>query len=477
MSDEPISPPHDDAVEESLLGTILLFPDEAGPIVLPSLKAEDWYQECHQAVARFLMQSIEDGRTADAVTLAHYIRETGIPLDSSFVPKIMDAAPSGANIGAQVEIIRELSLKRRLIATGSVLEEEGRNGRRAVEVLAAHRVRVEDLERETVGRNALRSWTAPDLLKAEIPEPISLVGDHLLDQGGLSVISGKGGLGKSNLMLALSVDITLGGREWLRVPLPEEKCRTLYLWGEGGDYFAKKRLQLLEEEAEKADGCLMVVPREITPDLRESSAIAELKQLLTAHKPHLVVIDHISEWSGGMDDSDNAQMKVFLRVLGGLRRFSGAHFSVIAHNRKPGENSKRGDQSEVRGASALTSAADTVIMLDAEPGDRIRVTWSKVKNTGRPEPLICKYQPETGRYLIETTGVSDARTVADRIKEALFNAGERLTLKQILTDVGVSERTGRRYMDKLVSSGEVTEDPGIGVPNLYSLPDKPFTAP
>ena len=313
MSESP-SAPNDAEVEKALLGTLLLFPGEAGPLILQTLRPSDFFHEGHQVVARLLMQAFEDARNHDAVTLSHALRSEGVDLGVNFIPDIMDAAPTCANVERMVTIVKELALTRGVInagaelkARGQALHTDGVNGKRVSEVLADHRVRVEDLERESIGANTMKSWTAPELLDADIPEPISLVGNHLLDQGGLSIISGKGGLGKSNLMLALCVDQSAGGgKEWLRVPLPAEPLRTLYLWGEGGSYFAKKRLHLLEAEARQAPGCRVVVPREVTPDLRESSAVAELKQLLTSHKPHLVVIDHISEWSGGMNDSDNA---------------------------------------------------------------------------------------------------------------------------------------------------------------------------
>ena len=461
--------PHDAEVEEALLGELLLWPDDAGLLILPTLRPEDFYGSVNRDIARFLMQSIEDARPADAVTLNHHLRHQHIEAPDDLIPRLMDAAPTGANIAGHVEILKELSLKRGVIAAGQRFMEEGRNGKRVVDVLADHRVRVEDLERDAAGAGDLRSWTAPDLLAADIKEPISLVGNHLFDQGGLSLTSGKGGLGKSNLMLALCVDLAIGGREWLRTALPAEGCRTMYLWGEGGDYFAKKRLELLEAEARQAKGCLVVVPKEVTPDLRDPSAIGEMKGLLDRHKPHLVVIDHLSEWTGGMDDGANAEMKVFLRVITGLRRYCGAHFNVIQHNRKPGENSQRGDVSEVRGATALPSACDTVLMLDPEPGDRIRVTWSKVKNAGKPEAMIAKYEPSTGRYVIETTTVSDARTSAERIKETLFRAGEKLTLKQLVSGSGLADKTCRNNLSKLIESGEVEETKGIGFPNLYGL--------
>lgn len=464
--------PHDDEIEFALLAELLLWPDEAWGACEGTVGWQDFYSDITQKIGRVLIEAIERGSPLDTLLLVKAVRAD--PVAKEYAERlVIEGYPTGANIPMHVGILKELSMKRGVIGAATQFLEEGKNGLPVAEVLARNRVRTEDLERDLSGHASYNDWSAPELLAAELVAPVVLVGDddhHLLDEGGLSFIAGKGGLGKSNLAMALAVDLGLGGQTWLGYALPKEPVPTMYLWSEGGDYFAQQRLKKLREAAERSPLCRVLVPKEFTPDLRQPGDLAEMKRLLDRHKPKMVFVDHLTEFTGDMNDSDNSECKVFLRAVTALRRHSGAHFNVIHHNRKPGENSKKGDAGEVRGASALTSAADTVIMLDEEPGERVRVTWSKVKNAAKPEPFICKYQPDTGRYLIETKGLSNPKTSGEAIRQALYDAGKPLTIKELQTAAGLSESTVKRNVPLLVEAGEVLERKGIGFPNTYELP-------
>ena len=127
MSDTP-SPPHDDEVEISLLGTMLLYPDDVRP-VLTTLSPDDWYNEGYRPVARALMEGIENARPHDAATLAHFMRSSHSVLPGDFVAKMMDAAPSGAAVSRMAGILKDLSLKRQGLTALAGFDSALRNGR------------------------------------------------------------------------------------------------------------------------------------------------------------------------------------------------------------------------------------------------------------------------------------------------------------------------------------------------------------
>lgn len=458
--------PHDDDAELALLGELLLFPDEAGPIVLPLLKVEDWHQGSYRPVARALMEGIEDGRPHDAVSLkAHLASRHDLDLvgGSEFIVRIMDAAPERGNISRHAEIVRELSLKRGVIAAAQRFLEEGRNGKRVVDVLADHRVRVEDLEREAGPSNSYIVEPVDALVTSDVPMKVSLVGNHVIDEGGLTFVTSEEAAGKTYLLMALAIDLARGCDQgtWLDLPLAPEPRKGLYLWGEGGRNGAKARaIQILQ--GAPCPNLSIATPREFSPDLSTGSGIAELKSIILDQKARFVIIDTLAEFTGGMDENDNTACKAFVRGINSIRRTTGALVILASHTRKRGQFSKAGSAREMRGGTALPGAADSILVLDKQEDYKVMATWGKLKDAAPLPQLILRLDAgdheRKGDYRFHVLQTVEPgkrkRTAKDDIMDLLSSLpGTKFTTEEIMRELKIGRQTVSRAWAALKADG------------------------
>lgn len=110
--------PHNLEAEQALLGAILAN-NEALNHVGSSLMAEDFYAIIHQRIFKAIQQFNDKGLVANPVTLKHhFVGQEGV--EDQYLARLVAAATSIINIGDYTQIIRDLALKRRLIAIGEV---------------------------------------------------------------------------------------------------------------------------------------------------------------------------------------------------------------------------------------------------------------------------------------------------------------------------------------------------------------------
>ena len=110
--------PHNLEAEQALLGAILAN-NEALNHVGSSLMADDFYAVIHQRIFKAIQQFNDKGLIANPVTLKHhFVGQEGV--EDQYLARLVAAATSIINIKDYTQIIRDLALKRRLIAIGEV---------------------------------------------------------------------------------------------------------------------------------------------------------------------------------------------------------------------------------------------------------------------------------------------------------------------------------------------------------------------
>lgn len=464
MSDTP-SPPHSDEIELAVLGDLLLWPDEAGALILPVIRPEDFYNQPHQEVARFLMQAVEDGRPADAVTLAHHIRVKHITLDDAFVPRIMEAAPSGADIASHADILKQYALKRGVISAGTALAEEGRNGRRVEEVLADHRVRVEDLDKEAAG-SRLPIIDGPELDKMVFPERISIVGNRILEEGGFLSIISEEGVGKTWLAVDLAAMMARGeGGLWLGLPVATKKMPVLVLYGEGGLDGAQDRAKKVAGTL--PEGFLVMTPEQLPLDLNDPRDLSRLKTTVEWLKARYsvpsvgVIVDPQANWSNHNENEDGGP---FYKRLNDFRLKTRTTLIVSHHTNK--QVVEKGNARSARGSSRFPAIVDAALVLNRETDGSVRVTWGKLRNAAPMEAGIFRLSPESLRFEFQST-VSQRKAAGERIFEAMEEArlsGDGwLTRKQIQISAGVQEKALEKWLtaQKKTEKVETRGEPGF----------------
>jgi len=112
-------PPHNDDAETALLGAVLLR-NKALDDIQGLISEEDFYQKCHQLIWKAIngLHSEKPGVTIDLVSLSQYMRTTGILAEAggaSYISSLTETVPSSTNAAYYAEIIKNTSIKRKLL--------------------------------------------------------------------------------------------------------------------------------------------------------------------------------------------------------------------------------------------------------------------------------------------------------------------------------------------------------------------------
>jgi len=124
-------PPHSLDSEQSVLGGVLIDNESLHP-VLEVLRADDFYRRAHQVIFEAMIALSERNEPTDLVTLTQQLKAAnqlhacgGV----EYLSHLVDIVPTSANIQFYARIIKEMSLRRRLIHEASEIAREALTGR------------------------------------------------------------------------------------------------------------------------------------------------------------------------------------------------------------------------------------------------------------------------------------------------------------------------------------------------------------
>ncbi|MCX8008840.1 MAG: replicative DNA helicase, partial [Patescibacteria group bacterium] len=133
----PKVPPHDDAVEKSLLGAILIDKDTL-IAVAEFLRPEHFYSEQHGAIFQAMLTLFEHHMPIDVVTVTNQLKKDGnlkVVGGSSYVSELLTVTPTSAHAEHYGILIKEYYIKRRLISVGAKLTESAFREEGSVQVI------------------------------------------------------------------------------------------------------------------------------------------------------------------------------------------------------------------------------------------------------------------------------------------------------------------------------------------------------
>lgn len=116
-------PPHSSESEQSVLGGLMLAP-ASFDVIAERLTEDDFYQRSHRLIFRAIRELAAQGQPFDAVTLGEWFDRHGETASIGGVAYLYELAnntPSASNIAAYANIVRDKSVRRRLIEVGTAV--------------------------------------------------------------------------------------------------------------------------------------------------------------------------------------------------------------------------------------------------------------------------------------------------------------------------------------------------------------------
>lgn len=208
-------PPHSVDAEQSVIGGLMLD-ERALAKIADWLVEEDFYRKDHRLIFRAISHLHNASKPVDAVTMGEWFEENGLAElvgGTSYAIQIANTTPSAANIVAYAEIVREKSILRKLIDTGtsivgSAFEPCGKSSADIVAV-ASHAISglaatnrgglspIKPALRELAAQQAERYSAGPKLLGLPTPwKDLNRVTKGLRD-GVLYIVGARPSMGKS----------------------------------------------------------------------------------------------------------------------------------------------------------------------------------------------------------------------------------------------------------------------------------------
>jgi len=205
-------PPYSIEAEQSVLGGLLLD-NLALDRIVEIVSSDDFYRKDHQTIYKAILALEAKGRPFDVVTLDEYLNSLGEAERSGglvYLAELAKNTPSVANIHAYAEIIREHSVLRQLISTGSEIAELGFNpqGQNIGDILDAAEQKV-----FAIAESQAKASVGPESIKPLLNKTYKKLHELSQNQGKLTGIStGFKDLDKMTSGLQASDLVIIAGR-------------------------------------------------------------------------------------------------------------------------------------------------------------------------------------------------------------------------------------------------------------------------
>lgn len=225
--------------EYSVAGSILISPS-CLPLVSARLKPSDFALSSARAVFETALELSSEEGQIDAVTVQARALKNGITLSNAFLAELMNATPTAANVEAYIELVRESSIKRRLMELLNDAEDRTANGESIenliFELSGAFSTFYSALSSNRLFNSAkvFSDWAKEKQKSSESDSrPVLKTGFHELDfvlgggmvKGGLYIVGGRPGIGKTTFALSLAMNIIRANRSVLFVSLEMDETQ------------------------------------------------------------------------------------------------------------------------------------------------------------------------------------------------------------------------------------------------------------
>jgi replicative DNA helicase len=318
--------PHDDAMEASVLGAILIDVDAIIKIA-DIITSDDFYDARHERIYEAIMQLYEKRSSIDVLTLSNQLKANGY-LDMvggpAYLTELTNFVPTAAHVVEYANIVAEKGVRRRLLQVNAEINDlvgqENIGLKQLIEEAEAGLFRVSQrhVKQSIVSIEAILAESferLDDLHKDKqklrgIPTGFKDMDNMLagLQRSDLFILAARPSMGKTAFALNLAHNVAVGAKEpvlLFSLELSKEQLVDRLLSMESGvDAWALRTGNLTDSDFEKigqAMGTLSEAPIFIddTPGITVSDMRTKARREAHQHQLGLIIVDYLQLMSGG----------------------------------------------------------------------------------------------------------------------------------------------------------------------------------
>ena len=301
--------------------------------------------------------------------------------------------------------------------------------------------------------------------------PTTWIVDQILPLGGVGLIAGQPGIGKTWLSLDLAYAVA-AGEKWIQ-NFPCRKAKVLVILGEEDSNSLVERLDLIYDGRgftyDQGDTLpvefLVQQPVRILDD--ESLLDSQLEETVRDFQPGLVIIDPMRRVHG-TDENDSGAMSALFAAFRQLAAIpeSTCAILVVHHLRKRSEFDEGLDR--LRGSSDIAASVDSVLEVSGD-FDTLKIRHAKSKRGPAQESFLVRSEvDEDGarlRFVNPEEKAEEEReearaAILDVIRGAGMEGANRSRLAEILKPRGVGKERIKKITEELVEEGVITKEHG-----------------
>ena len=268
---------------------------------------------------------------------------------------------------------------------------------------------------------------------------------NVLEVGGLAMLVGESGVGKSFVVIDIAVSVALG-EPWL--DLPTAQGPVFVISGEGYSGF-RNRLKAISKHRERSLRGEPIFFSNAAISLNDPASVLTARKTIVSLKekhgePALIIIDTLHRNAGGADENSAKDISAVLKEIDTkLRVFAKSCAVLIVHH------SGHGEKSRARGSSSLYGAMDTELMLKREGEDVVTLSITKQKNHEPMRDITLRFQ---------TVDLGEIGEDDQPIKSRVVVKGDAVGGRSLGKRLSGAKLIGRRQLEDLLIVGEEPPD-------------------
>lgn len=382
-------PPNDPQAEQAILGAMLLDRQAISEIV-DTVKSNDFYRQSHREIFEAIVELYNQGEPIDLITITDKLKGKNT-LESlggvTYLTQLMNILPSVSNVKSYCEIVRDKSLRRRIIYNSNKIIQHAYGDKDTEEIIdyaerAFKDITIASSTGEIVKASEL---TVETLDKLEfyyknkgkivgIPTGFTDLDNKLLglQKSDLTIIAARPSMGKTALALSIAANAAINKHKTIFFSLEmskEQIMQRLVCNISLVNHAKAKRGELTDEDWEKIAKAIEVINNtELYIDDTSPLKISQIKaKCRSIEGLELILVDHLDFLLPESKTNDNktqvvSQLTKNLKTM--AKQLDVPIVLLVQLNRKCEERqNKRPMLSDLRDSGAIEQDADIVMFV------------------------------------------------------------------------------------------------------------------